>query len=117
MVAHTPRWGPGGQLYCWYPIGARPGGSKVTEGVHRIDWQAGGPPYRATALWADAPETRTLLRRLAVATYATYDVDVSERGPRFLVLEASAPAATTSLQRPVVVLNWAQEPRARGDAP
>ncbi len=117
MVARWPRWGPGGQLYCWFPIGARPGESKVPEGVHRIDWSAGGAPPRAVALWGGLPGASSLLRRLAVAPYANYDLDVSERGPRFLVLEASNPGAETPLRRPVVVLNWLQGLGARAARP
>jgi serine/threonine-protein kinase len=31
-----PHWGRDGELYCWSPPGARPGRSKVPEGLHRI---------------------------------------------------------------------------------
>jgi hypothetical protein len=49
-----------------------------------------------------------------VALYASYDVDLSARGPRFVVLESSTVGAPAPLERPVVILNWFEELRARG---
>jgi serine/threonine-protein kinase len=114
-IVRSPRWGPGGRLYCWYPIGARPGESKAAEGLHRIDGAAEGVPGRSVPLWTDPRRAAPLLRRLTVTAYAGYDVDLSAQEPRFLVQETSAPSTEAPLQRPVVVLNWqrALAPAAR----
>jgi serine/threonine-protein kinase len=116
-IVRAPRWGPGGQLFCWYPVGARPGDSKAAEGLHRIDWRAEGVAARTVALWTDARRAAPLLRRLTVTSYAGYDVDRSGRGPRFLVQESSTPTIEAPLRQPVVVLNWLQELRARALRP
>jgi dipeptidyl aminopeptidase/acylaminoacyl peptidase len=114
--ARWARWGPGGQLYYWRPTQARPGESKVAEGLHRIDWRHEPSRLsvaRATAVWGTGPRLPDPLGRLVVALYASYDVDVSARGPRFLVLESSTGESEVPLHRPVVVLNWFEELRAR----
>jgi hypothetical protein len=51
-----------------------------------------------------------------VASYASYEVDVSGPGVRFLFLETSTTAGEMPAQRPVVVLNWFETVRARADA-
>ena len=115
--ARWARWGPGGQLYYWRPTQARPGESKVAEGLHSIDWRRNASRLavaRTTAVWGVGPHLPDPLGRVVVALYASYDVDVSARGPRFLVLESSTDAATAPLQRPIVVLNWFRELRTRG---
>jgi serine/threonine-protein kinase len=109
----SPRWGRGRDLYCWFPIGGRPAENPGPEGVHRIEWRGEGVPAGTVPLWTDPRHSGPLLRRLTVAAYASYDVDVSDRGPRFLVLETSAPTTAAPLQRPVVVFNWQRELQAR----
>jgi dipeptidyl aminopeptidase/acylaminoacyl peptidase len=113
--ARWARWGPAGQLYYWHPTQARPGDS-VVEGLHRIDWradQARLAMQRTTAVWGEGPHLPDRLGRVVVALYASYDVDLSARGPRFVVLESSTVGAPAPLERPVVILNWFEELRAR----
>src|SRR5262249_27647301 len=114
--ARWARWGPGGQLYYWRPTQARPGESKVAEGLHRVDWRH--EPSRlsvahVTPVWGTGPRLPDPLDRLVVAVYASYDVDVSARGPRFLVLESSTGESEVPFPRPEVVLNWFEELRTR----
>ena len=54
-----------------------------------------------------------MLARVRVASFAGYDVDRSSPRPRFLHLETSAATVDAPLQRPVVVLNWLEDLRAR----
>lgn len=118
--ARWPRWGPGGQLYYWYPIRARPRvrplESRVEPGLHQIDWRAATARpglSLAASLWGEGPRAKALLARLVVAPYASYDVDVSGPRARFLFLETSTPANDASFERPVVVLNWFEDLRSR----
>jgi eukaryotic-like serine/threonine-protein kinase len=101
-----PRWRASHELFCWYPPRARPRPITSPEGVHRIQWAAARPAGRSEAVWPDPQKAHALVSRLSVATYASYDVDTSARGLRFLMLENSAPPATASLAQPVVVLDW-----------
>jgi serine/threonine-protein kinase len=106
--ARWARWGSAGQLYYWRPTQARPGDSKVPEGLHRIDWRPDAGRLavaRAAAVWGEGHHVPEPLGRVVVALYASYDVDLSARGPRFLVLESSADPEPAPLRRPVVVLN------------
>jgi len=117
--ARWPRWGPGGELYYWRPTRARPGESKVAEGLHRIDWRPDASRLtvsRAAAVWGEGPRLPEPLSGLLVALYASYDVDVSRRGPRFLVLE-SRTVVEAPVHRPVVVLDGFEELRARAGRP
>jgi hypothetical protein len=111
--ARWPRWASHGQLFCWYPAHARAGPSAAAEGIHRIRWREGGRAESADEpLWTDAATARSLLARVAVAGYATYDVDLSSRDPRFLVLE-NAPTEPAPLADPIIVLNAFREPARR----
>jgi eukaryotic-like serine/threonine-protein kinase len=101
-----PRWRTGHELFCWYPPKARPRPTGTPEGVHRILWGAAGPAGRGGPVWPDLQQAHAIAARLSVATYASYDVDASPRGPRFLMLESTAVPATTALTQPVVVLHW-----------
>ena len=116
--ARWPRWGPGGQLYYWYPVRSRPRvrplESSVEAGLHQIDWRAATARpgvSLAASLWGEGPRAKALLARLVVAPYASYDVDVSGPRARFLFLETSAPVNDASFERPVVVLNWFEDLR------
>jgi serine/threonine-protein kinase len=114
--ARWARWGSAGQLYYWRPTQARPGESKVAEGLHRIDWRRDASRLavaRTEAVWGTGAHLPDPLERIIVALYASYDVDLSARGPRFVVLESSTGEAEVPLHRPVVVLNWFEELRSR----
>jgi serine/threonine-protein kinase len=111
-----PRFGVRGQLYYWYPTGARPRArpldSPVAEGLHRVDLREEAPSFgvaRSAALWAQTPPTRALLSRLVVGPFSAYDIDRASASPRFLVLERSAPVAEPLLHSPAVVLNWFED--------
>jgi serine/threonine-protein kinase len=109
-----PHWGRDGELYCWYPPGARPGRSKVTEGLHRVPRRPdlpGWSPATSLPLWGPPVDAFSLVRRLSVAAYSPFDVDPasSAASPRFLVLETDARGARPPIGRPVVVLNWPRE--------
>jgi serine/threonine-protein kinase len=115
--ARWPRWGRDGQLFCWFPPGARPGRSKVPEGLHRIprrEGASGWAPAASEPLWTAPTDAFALVRRLTVAAYAPFDVDLARPEPRFLVLETGARGAAPPVDGPVVVLNWPQELDARG---
>jgi hypothetical protein len=66
------------------------------------------------ALWSGARGASIPTRRLHVAPYASYDVDLSAPEPRFLFLESAAPEDEAAA-RPVVVLNWVETLRARAE--
>ena len=101
-----PRWRANHELFFWYPPKSRPRPSTTPEGVHRIKWAAARPSGRSEPVWADPQQAHALVSHLSVAGYASYDVDASARGPRFLMLETLAPPAATPLAQPVVVLHW-----------
>jgi serine/threonine-protein kinase len=114
-----PHWGRDGELYCWFPPGARPGRSKVPEGLHRIPRRpsaAGWVPAPTEPLWGPPLDGFSLVRRLSVTAYSSFDVDPasSVASPRFLVLETDARATPPPIDRPVVVLNWPRELDAHG---
>jgi eukaryotic-like serine/threonine-protein kinase len=112
-----PRWGRDGQLYCWFPPGARPGRSRVPEGLHRIPRRPNAPgwaPAGSDPLWRPPIDAFAIVRRLSVAAYAPFDVDLTRSEPRFLVLETGARGAPPPIDRPVVVLNWPRELDAHG---
>lgn len=101
-----PRWRAPHELYFWQPPKARPRPSGQPEGVHRIAWSAAGPAARSEPIWPDRTKAHELVSRLSVAAFASYDVDPSPRGPRFLMLETATPPASPALAHPVVVLGW-----------
>ena len=114
-----PHWGRDGELYCWFPPGARPGRSKVPEGLHRIRRRPDAPgwaPAGSEPLWAPPLDGFSLVRRLSVAAYSPFDVDPTSTAsaPRFLVLETESSGARPPIDRPVVVLNWPRELDAHG---
>ena len=118
--ARWPRFGPRGQLYYWSPPGARPRArpldSQVAEGLHRVDLRQEAPRFaveRSAAIWAQTPQTRTLLARLVAGSFPFYDVDLASAGTRFLVLETNAPVTEAPLRHPTVVLNWFEDLRAQ----
>jgi Tol biopolymer transport system component len=108
-----PRWRPNHELFCWHPPNARPSARSSPDGIHRIQWADDGrAPGRSEPVWADAQKAQALVPHLSVAGYASYDVDPSPRGPRFLMLETTGAAAPAPRAQPVVVLNWRGTSRA-----
>ena len=100
-----PRWRANHELFCWYPPKSRPRPSTAPVGVHRVQWAAQSSG-RSGPVWPDPQKAHALVSRLSVAGYASYDVDASARGPRFLMLETPAALPATGLAQPVVVLHW-----------
>ena len=117
--ARWPRWGREDLLFCWFPSGARPGRSRVPEGLQRVSRRTGTTAWAPAAtepLWGPPADSHAIVRRLSVAPYAPFDVDLASASPRFLVLESGARAVAPSVDRPVVVLNWPRELDAQGRA-
>jgi Tol biopolymer transport system component len=112
LSVRWPRWRAGHELFCWFPPRARPHTVIALGGVHRIQWAAGRPLGRSEPVWPDPQEAHALVSRLSVAAYASYDVDASPRGPRFLMLENSVPPAAAAPAQPVVILHWRGTSRA-----
>jgi serine/threonine protein kinase len=115
-----PRWGAGGQLYYWNPVGRPYSVAKLArDGLQRIDWSAAASGLDSHVLakhhasvWRLSPALPAFLERLAVTPYASYDVDLSRVRPRFLILQSSDPTPPPAAS-PIVVLNWFEKLRAR----
>jgi hypothetical protein len=118
--SNWPRWGAGGELFCWLPprVHAAPHG--VADGLHRTRWTLVGgrpTPGPTSQVWPTAARTPAFFDRLLVSAFAGYDIDPSRRSPRFLMLETEKPApSATTPGRPIVVLNWFEELRAQDQA-
>jgi serine/threonine-protein kinase len=113
--ARWARWGRDGQFYYWRPTQARPGESRVAEGLHRVDWRQGRPDRgvaRTGPVWGDGRHLPPSLSGLVVALYAAYDVDVSGPAPRFLVLDSTTSSSPPPLRHPILALNGFGAPRA-----
>ncbi len=103
--ARSPRWSGKSEIFYW----------NTSEGrVARLRWrvEAGrflvseGPP-----LWTGSDAVPALRRVLATPNGRSYDVGPG--GRRLLMLESATPEVEPALARPVVVLGFGQELRAR----
>jgi serine/threonine-protein kinase len=101
--ARWPRWSRSGGAVFWE--------STPSNTLTRTPGRVEAGKFRAApaeVVWN--PSVRENPRLMFTPNYPTYDVDAAGR---FLVLERNAPIAEPALTRPVVVLDWLEQLRAR----